>query len=116
MRVFVRGNDFVVTDDIAAWARARMEAAVGQHERRLDAVDVRLRDLNGPRHGGPRDMECGVAVRLRPTGSVLVTESADDLYAAVSRAADRLKNAVGRRLARTNRRRGGDARYPSALE
>ena len=105
MRVDIHGNGIAVTGSILDWIHERLTAALHQHEARLSWVDVRLRDLNGPRGGD--DMECEMILHVRRQGIVVIKEQQPDLYEAISIAAARLKNAVRRRLSRKRQRRGG---------
>jgi ribosomal subunit interface protein len=82
---------------------ARLEAAVNQHADRVGAVTVRLADVNGPKGGV--DQSCKVTVQLKPTGSIIVEETSEDMYSAVSQAADRVKQAVGREIDRRKDRK-----------
>ena len=59
---------------------------------------LRMDDVNGPRGGA--DKRCQIVARLTPTGEVRVQELDGDLYAAISRATDRLDRAVGREVER----------------
>lgn len=103
MRIEIHGIGLAVTDSIAGWMHDRLFAALDQHLLQVDRVQVWLRDLNGPRHGGD-DMECDLIARLQGRYVVVVKEHQADLYAAMSIAAGRLKNAVTRRLSRSRRR------------
>lgn len=105
MRTQIHSNGLMVTESITGWVHDRLHAAVGRHESRLDRVEVRLRDINGPRGG--EDMECDLFAHLRGAGVIVVKEHTADLYSAISLAAGRLKNALGRRLEfpRRNRQR-----------
>lgn len=76
---------------------ARIEAALGQHESHIEEVLVRLSDENGPK-GGSGDQRCQLTIRMHKQPEVRIDERGDDLYAVVSHAADRAKNAVGRSL------------------
>lgn len=82
---------------------ARIEAALGQHETFIDRVHVRLSDLNGPKGGV--DQRCQLTIALHKQPEVIIDERGEDLYAVVSTAADRAKNAVGRTLDRLRERR-----------
>jgi ribosome-associated translation inhibitor RaiA len=51
------------------------------------------------------DKHFRVTVQILDGGSVLVEETADDAYAAANRAADRIKQAVGREIDRRKERK-----------
>ena len=102
MEIEIQGN---TSDALGEHVTARLEAAVDQHAWRVGAVHVRLSDLNGPKGGV--DQSCKVTVQLKPTGSIIVEETSQDMYSAVSLAADRVKQAVGRAMERRKDRKHG---------
>jgi ribosomal subunit interface protein len=92
----IQGIDIQVTEAIDAHVRARLTAALNQHQSHVARVEVKLKDVNGPRGGV--DKVCDVVVKISPRGEVRVSKSDSDLYSAVSIAADAAKNAAGREL------------------
>ena len=100
MRIHVRSRGFELTDALRAHAERRLLFALGRYGGRLQSVLLRIDDVNGPRGGA--DKRCQIVARLAPRGDVRVEELDGDLYAAISRAADRLDRAVARE---TERRR-----------
>lgn len=80
----------------------RLLAALGQHDEWVESVSVRFWDVNGPRGG--EDQQCKVEVRLRGNEVVTIEERDIDPYAVISLAADRAKQAVGRRVDRLRER------------
>lgn len=81
----------------------RLEAALGQHQDHVERVMVRLADLNGPKGGV--DQRCQLTISIPKQSDVIIDERGEDLYAAISLAADRAKNAVGRTLEKLKDRR-----------
>lgn len=74
----------------------RLTAALDQHADHVVSVTVKLEDLNGHSRKG-NDKRCHVTVKLRKDEPIIVEEMDDDLYLAISRAADRVKNVAGRK-------------------
>lgn len=74
----------------------RLTHALNQHEDRVASVNVQFRDLNGPKGG--EDKEAKVIIGLKGSGDVIVEERGDDPYSVLSAVADRVKQAVGRKL------------------
>lgn len=99
MRIEMQAHDFPITDGL----RAHVERHVGRAIERLDEhvrrVEVRLFDLNGPRGGV--DKGCRLHLRLGGLPDVLAEDTAQDLYAAVTRSAARARRNLKRRIART---------------
>lgn len=73
----------------------RLTAALDQLADHVVNVQVKLEDLNGRSKG--QDKRCQVVVKLKHDEPVVVDEVDDDMYLAISRAADRVKNVVGRK-------------------
>jgi hypothetical protein len=75
----------------------RLFAALGQHENWVETVRVKLQDLNGPRHGHD-DKMCRLDITLRGKMQVMIEQRGDDPYVIVNEAAERAKQAVGRKV------------------
>ena len=98
MRIHVRSRGFELTDALRAHVERRLLFALSRFGRRLRSVQLHMDDVNGPRGGA--DKRCQIVARLAPWGKVRVQELDGDLYAAISRAADRLDRAVAREAER----------------
>jgi putative sigma-54 modulation protein len=83
----------------------RLTAALDQHADYVRDVMVHLDDVNGPRKG-LKDKRCQVIVQFaNKLPAIVIDERDDDLYTAVSLAADRVKQSAGRHLGRARERR-----------
>ncbi len=98
------------SEAITAHTVARFTAALDQHQAHVKDVQIRLDDENGPK-GGKDDQRCRVVVRLDIGGEIVVDERGQDLYAVISSAADRVKQAAGRQLHKVLDRRVHDRRH-----
>jgi ribosome-associated translation inhibitor RaiA len=78
--------------------RRRLDSALGQYREWLDHVSVRVWDENGPRGG--QDKRCRIEVFLRGRIQVFIEHGGSDYYVMINEAADRVKQAVGRRIER----------------
>lgn len=107
MHFDVRSEGFELTGALQHHAQRRLDFALARFRPHLGWVYMRLTDDNGPRGGV--DKRCQVRVRLPGLPRVVINELADDLYAAIDRAADRAGRTVARRLARHERTRLGRA-------
>ena len=101
MQLKVHGANITVTDAISSHVQDRFQAALDQHARRVSDVTVRLEDVNGPKGGV--DMRCHATVHLRRGEPIVVDDVEDNLYAAISVAADRVKHVVTRHLEKRRR-------------
>jgi putative sigma-54 modulation protein len=101
MQLKVHGQNIEVTEAISSHVQNRFQSALDSHERQVGDVTVRLADVNGPKGGV--DMRCHATIHLRPGDTVVVEETEEDLYAAISVAADRAKHVVTQRLEKRRR-------------
>ena len=100
MRIEIRGH-LKATDAIRGHIDRRLRTAVGRVDHRVRTIRIRLEDINGPGRGG-NDKACQIeAVLASPRKNPVVVEEVHaDLYAAITRAAERLSLAVRRELDR----------------
>jgi len=90
------------SDALNEVVNARLDAALNQHHQWVERVEVRLTDENADRGGV--DKNCRVDVILKGCMEVSIEELGTDPYAVVSMAADRVKQAVGRKVAKARER------------
>lgn len=98
MKIAMSGRKFKLTTELQEHVDRRVRFALGRFGTVVDRVDVSLSDVNGPRGG--LDKRCQIVVKTRGAGEVVVDDHDRDLYAAVSRASDRIGRAVARTLER----------------
>ncbi|HYN01865.1 MAG TPA: HPF/RaiA family ribosome-associated protein [Vicinamibacteria bacterium] len=104
MRISVRALGMEATDAIREHVERRLLFAVGRFSGRLEEVNVRLGDANGPRGG--TDKTCRVVAGVGGAGQVVVEDADADLYVAVDRATSRLGRAVARAVDRRREAQG----------
>jgi ribosomal subunit interface protein len=92
-----------ITPQIRAYVEYRMFSAIGRFGRNCAHLSVRLDSTEA----GVRRC-CALALDLEPTGQVRARATADHLYAAVDKSAQRLSRGVERRLRAWNRRRNNE--------
>src|SRR5262245_24239659 len=102
MRLDIRGRNMWLTGALLDHVERRLRGALERFAARIREVSVRLTDVNAERGG--IDKRCRVVVRMAPAGHLAVEDVDRDLYAAITRAADRIGVRVRRRLARLDRR------------
>jgi ribosomal subunit interface protein len=98
MKVGVRTPGSDVSEAVRTHVEQRLLFALARFEGWIEDVSVHLTDLNGSR--GRFEKRCRIGARLVPWGAVRVEGTADDLYAAINYAADRLGQSVAHELAR----------------
>lgn len=103
MQLDIRGVKYELSSELMEFIERRLGFALGRFASRIDTVEVRLCDVNGPRGGV--DKQCRIAVALFPRGSVRVVESGQDPFALVACAVKRAGRTVHRVLGRQRRAR-----------
>lgn len=102
MQIAIAHLNFPISDALREFVHRRIARAMQSFEGDIAHVDVRLRDVNGPRGG--IDTECRVVLkiagRVRP---VVVKGGGTDGYEAVQRACTRLREAISRVRTRQQR-------------
>lgn len=103
MQLNIFGQHMDVTDALSDHVETRFDAALNQFDQRVLEVQIRLEDVNGPKGGV--DKKCQATIHLRGGSTVVIEELHEDVYAAVSVAADRAKQVVGRKLDKQSEKR-----------
>ena len=98
MRLQVRGQKIDWPEPLRRHAERRLHLALSRFSRRISLVTVDIRHDAGASAGLKK--VCRIAVNLLPKGRILVDDTQEDLYAAISRLADQAGRAVGRTLGR----------------
>ena len=88
----------LMSDALREYIERKMELALDRFDHRLDRIQVRLEDVNGPRGG--LDKHCRLHVVGRPSWRIHVEGAGDTFYDAVDAAAARARRSVGQLLAR----------------
>lgn len=101
MHVEAQAHEFSLTAALRHFVERRVRFALGRYRDAVRAVQVRLRDVNGPRGGA--DKLCLLQVELAGQRPLVIRDSDTDLYRAIGRAARRADQQVARRLARRDR-------------
>jgi ribosomal subunit interface protein len=98
MECEVRTHHLERSDALDAHIERKLERALRRHRQRVGRVIVRIGDLNGPRGGV--DKRCTIVLSHLDGGIIVVHADSDDAYAAVTQAAQRIDEQIGRRLGR----------------
>jgi ribosome hibernation promoting factor len=104
MRIEVSGQGMTVRPGLKDHVERRLDFALNRFEDRIDHIAVKLEDLNGPKGGV--DKQCRVMVQLHKLPNAIVEQTAEDMYAAVDLAADRVGRAVARKLEKAKTTKG----------
>jgi ribosome-associated translation inhibitor RaiA len=92
----IRCSGIANTEEVREFVRRRLRFALGRLDGAVSRISVRLLDVNGPKGGD--DKVCKMIVRTSSGGNVIVEETHADLFAAVSKAADRAGRLAGTQI------------------
>ncbi|HUZ45895.1 MAG TPA: HPF/RaiA family ribosome-associated protein [Terriglobia bacterium] len=117
LELHVRGTHFAET--LRRYAERRFRFALRRFTHHVKRLRIDVEDVNGPRGGV--DKQCRILADVAPSGKLVLREKDAHLYAAMDRAADRLKHSVCRDIQRRHARETGKAhagsiRRPAALK
>jgi putative sigma-54 modulation protein len=103
MRLQVSGSNVKLDESLLDHVDRRFRFALDRLESEVSSVLIKLGDVNGPKGGV--DKQCKVLVKLASGGNLVLRERSEDVYQSVSRASDRVKRLVRRRIDRRKSRR-----------
>jgi hypothetical protein len=98
----IRVDGVRLDDDDRALIRRKLGEKLGKHQRSIERVTVRVRDVNGPRGGV--DVLCRIKVVLSGLPSVVVDRRAASVRPALTGALAGVERAVRRTVQRRRRR------------
>ncbi len=115
MNIRINSQGFTLTTSIADNVYEKLAWAFRRFAEEIVAVDVYLKDINGPRGGA--DKQASVRVQLRNQTTVFVDSVRENLYAAIGDASRRAKRAVKRSIKKEIvAARGQEWRYRNGFE
>ena len=103
MQITIQSRSFKLTDALRNHVQTRLGFTFSRASNRVQFIQVRLSDLNGPRGG--IDKRCSVKVSMGGLPDVVVEDVQTDMYLAIDRAASRAARTVMRRLELDNSKR-----------
>ena len=96
MLVHIQSKHFSLSEALSQYVRNKVQIMLGRYEAKIIRVDVSLFDINGPKGG--EDKCCKIIVKINSASSVVVQETAKDLYDAINTCSRRGRRAVKRQL------------------
>ena len=102
MHIDIRTHGFPLTAALRDHAARRLRFALARTGEDIRSVTLTLGDVNGPRGGCDKTCHVRIARHNRPV--LVIGQTAEDMYAAIDRAADRAGRALAREVGRDNRR------------
>lgn len=101
MNITTSAQDFEMSDAIDQFVRNRLNSALRRFDDEITAVDVYMKDENGPKGGVDKRVIIRVRQRSRPMFAV--DTASENLYAAVELGVKRTKRVIRRQLRKTRR-------------
>ncbi len=98
MKTQVRFRGIEASESLSEYASRRAHLRLSRFGSQVASVVVRISDLNGPRGG--KDKRCQVTATGPGLGTVNVSETHDDAFAAVDLVFDRVSRTIGRNIER----------------
>jgi len=101
MNITTRTQGFEMSDAINQFVRRRLNTVLRRFDDDITAVDVYMKDENGPKGGV--DKRVIIRVRLRNRQVFAVDTEREDLYAAMELGVKRTKRVIRRQLRKSRR-------------
>lgn len=98
MKIHIQSQGFSVTDSLSELIEIKLATALMRHRARVERVEVRLGDENGPRGGV--DKYCRIHVHLVDGTTSRASDRDADLYAAIERASQSVSRSVAKHVGR----------------
>jgi ribosome-associated translation inhibitor RaiA len=97
----IHGQGLSIDSTVRERVNRRLSFALGRFGDRIGRVTVNLSDINGPRGG--IDTRCRIVVEVLGQERVVIEDTDIDLPSVIDRAADRIGQAVYRKLERARK-------------
>ncbi|MBT8068758.1 MAG: HPF/RaiA family ribosome-associated protein [Gammaproteobacteria bacterium] len=101
MNITTSAQDFEMSDAIDQFARQHVRSALRPFSDDILAVDVFMKDTNGPKGGV--DKQALIRIRLRNRSTIALQTEHESLYGAIKKGAKRVKRTVRRQLRKARR-------------
>jgi putative sigma-54 modulation protein len=103
MLINIQSRHFSLSEAISRYVKSKVHTMLGRYETKIISINVSLFDVNGPKGG--EDKCCKIIVKINGTGSIVVQETAEDLYDAINSSSRRVRRAIKRQLSIRGRTR-----------
>jgi ribosomal subunit interface protein len=114
MLVHIQSRHFSLSEALNKYVKSKVQVMLSRYEEKIIRVDVSLFDINGPKGG--EDKCCKIIIKINGSSSIVVQETAEDLYDAINTSSRRAKRAINRQLSirvRTRRKISEMLRAPA---
>ena len=96
MLVQIQSRHFSLSEALNKYVKSKVQIMLSRYETKIISINVSLFDVNGPKGG--EDKCCKIIVKVNGKSSIVVQETAEDLYDAINTSTRRVRRAVKRQL------------------
>ena len=96
MLVHIQSRHFSLSEALNKYVKSKVQVMLSRYEEKITRIDVSLFDINGPKGG--EDKCCKIIVKINGSSSIVVQETAEDLYDSINTCTRRARRAIKRQL------------------
>jgi ribosomal subunit interface protein len=96
MLVNIQSRHFSLSAALSKYVKSKIQIMLSRYESKIISINVSLFDINGPKGG--EDKCCKIIIKINGSSSIVVQETAEDLYDAINSCSRRTRRAVKRQL------------------
>lgn len=101
MKVKIQSRGFKLTKALYNQVNSKLNLLLSRYGNQIRQAEVILLDVNGPKGG--EDMRCLINIKVNKSKSIVVQETAADLYDAINSCAQRVRRTAERHFSRARR-------------
>lgn len=103
MKIELQARGIRLTRSLSTFARLRLRSALATNSRHITRVQVTLSDINGPRGGVDKLCQCHVS--MAGGQDIVIRQTSESMYAAISSAAARAGRNVVKALGKSGKQK-----------
>ena len=103
MKVTIQSPGFKLTESLEKYTREKLALSLGRYRQKITEINVTLLDINGPKGG--EDMRCKILIKVIGMHPILLQETSDDMYLAISSCLQRSRQTLIRQIRKADRKK-----------
>ncbi len=96
MLINIQSRHFSLSGALSQYVKAKIQIMLSRYESKVVSINVSLFDINGPKGG--EDKCCKIIIKINGANSIVVQETAEDLYDAINTCSRRARRVVKRQF------------------
>ena len=96
MLVNIQSRHFSLSAALSKYVKSKVQIMLSRYESKIISINISLFDINGPKGG--EDKCCKIIIKINGGSSIVIQETAKDLYDAINTCSRRARRAVKRQL------------------